>query len=185
MSFVPPPRSRSRLAPRFRTFRGLPNQSSASDSSCISSARCSIRTRSLLRARLPTLMGALVPQPSPKDSLVSQSRGARACTGDAVTVSSENGPVKVLNWPKADGAEGVSCGRETLQSYEGDKKTGLVRHHHHQEDDDQGDSHRRGAHCLHSCSTIRHVRYSPPHLRRGRAVFSILGAEGSPLVRGR
>ena len=76
-----------------------------------------MRMRSLLRARLPTLMGAVAPQPSPKDSLVSQSRGARACTGAAATgSSSENGPVKVLNWPKADDAEGVSCGRETLQS---------------------------------------------------------------------
>ena len=136
MPFVVPPSllSRSRGAapplppvPRFRTFRGFPNQSSASDSSWISSARCSIRIRSLLRARLPTLMGALAPQPSPKDSLVSQSRGARVRTGDAASASSEKGPVKTLNWPKADGAEGASCGREALQSYEGTRKVGELR----------------------------------------------------------
>ena len=108
---VPPPPARE-----WRALRGLPNQSSGSSRSCCSRARCSIRIRSLLRARLPTLMGALAPQPSPNVSPFSQSRGARVRIGDVA--SSEKGPERVLYRPKADGTDGVSYGRErSLQSY--------------------------------------------------------------------
>jgi hypothetical protein len=75
-----------------------------------------MRIRSLLRARLPTLMGAFAPQPSPNESPFSQSRGARACVGNVV--ASEKGPERVLYRPKVDGADGVSCGwGSILQSY--------------------------------------------------------------------
>ena len=85
------------LLPLPRLFRALSNQSAGSSRSCSwsSSARCSIRNRSLLRARLPTLMGALVPQPSPNvSSFASQSRGPRARVGPME--ASEKGPVRML-----------------------------------------------------------------------------------------
>jgi hypothetical protein len=85
------------LLPLPRLFRALSNQSAGSSrsSSWSSSARCSIRNRSLLRARLPTLMGALVPQPSPNvSSFASQSRGPRARVGPME--ASEKGPERML-----------------------------------------------------------------------------------------
>ena len=85
------------LPPPPRLFRALSNQSAGSSRSCSwsSSARCSIRNRSLLRARLPTLMGALAPQPSPNvSSFASQSRGPRESTGPME--ASEKGPERML-----------------------------------------------------------------------------------------
>ena len=105
LSCLAPPRT-----PRLRMFRAFANQSPGSSCSCSrsSSARRSIRTRLLLRARLPTFIGALAPQPSLNVSPFSQSRGARARTG--ATAASEKGPESVLHRLKADGVDGVSCG---------------------------------------------------------------------------
>jgi hypothetical protein len=106
-----PPSCLGFRTPRLRMFRAFANQSPGSSCSCSwsSSARRSSRARLLLRARLPTFIGAFAPQPSPKVSPFSQSRGGRACTGAGA--ASEKGPESMFHRPKADGADGVSCGR--------------------------------------------------------------------------
>lgn len=162
-------------APRLRTFRAFANQSLWSSSSCSSSSRArrSIRARSLLRARLPTFIGAFAPQPSPKVSSFSQSRGARARTGRVA--ASKKGPESMFHRPKADGASGVSCGRgSSWQSCGGRQRPNYF------VSDRGGISMRylsnirhRGVRCFRNCSTTRRLQCSPPHPGREQVVVLI------------